>query len=82
MRAPWFIEYMPADRPGCERDGVRRPLSLHTNARHSQSLMGDVLLSAFYVAFGFLKPPLQFSAVHSVSSPSQRKAPRNGGAEV
>jgi hypothetical protein len=44
--------------------------------------MGDVLLSAFYVAFGFLKPPLQFSAVHSVSSPSQRKAPRNGGAEV
>jgi len=28
------------------------------------ALMGDVLLSAFYVAFGFLKPPLQFSAVH------------------
>jgi hypothetical protein len=35
------------------------------------------------------KPPLQFNAIHSavyhravVSSPSQRKAPRNGGAEV
>ena len=29
------------------------------------ALMGDVLLSAFHVGFGFLKPPLQFSAVHS-----------------
>ena len=29
------------------------------------ALMGDVLLSAFHVAFGFLKPPLQFGAVHS-----------------
>jgi hypothetical protein len=29
------------------------------------ALMGDVLPSAFYVAFDFLKPPLQFSAVHS-----------------
>jgi hypothetical protein len=28
------------------------------------ALMDDVLLSAFYVAFDFLKPPLQFSAVH------------------
>jgi hypothetical protein len=27
--------------------------------------MGDVLPSAFYAAFDFLKPPLQFSAVHS-----------------
>jgi hypothetical protein len=29
------------------------------------ALMGDVLLSAFHMAFGFLQPPLQFSAVHS-----------------
>jgi hypothetical protein len=29
------------------------------------ALMGDVLPSAFYVAFDFLKPPLQFNAVHS-----------------
>jgi hypothetical protein len=35
------------------------------------------------------KPPLQFNAIHSavyhravVSSPPQRKAPRNGGAEI
>jgi hypothetical protein len=29
------------------------------------ALMGDVLLSAFHVAFGLLKPPLQFGAGHS-----------------
>jgi hypothetical protein len=28
------------------------------------ALMDDVLLSALHVVFGFLKPPLQFSAVH------------------
>ena len=31
------------------------------------ALMGDALLSAFYVVFGFLKPPLPFSAVHFFS---------------
>jgi hypothetical protein len=28
-------------------------------------LMGDVLLSAFHAAFGFLEPPLQVRAVHT-----------------
>jgi hypothetical protein len=58
------------------------------------ALMGDVLLSAFHAAFGYLKPPLQFSAVHSASltakslpgplssRPRKEKAPRDGGAEV
>jgi hypothetical protein len=29
------------------------------------ALMGDVLLSACHVAFGFPKAPLQFNAIHS-----------------
>lgn len=28
------------------------------------ALMGDVPLPSFHVAFGFLKPPLQFSEIH------------------
>jgi hypothetical protein len=31
------------------------------------ALMGDVLLSAFHAAFGLVKTPLKFSAVHSAA---------------